>query len=508
MTWSRKDGDVGFGVKFFDQHGTRRYERCGLQSEGWSRRRAEIELANFEALVTSGLYTPTGEPDTSDDRDPKFGPFARSFLKDHAVEIRPNTRAFYDNLLEHQLAPYFEDLRLSQITWSTLDSYKKQRLMLMHRSRAARASGGAKRAAIAPRLSERTINHSISLLSMILEEANRRPDIALQANPARDRKLRVKVQAVATRDWLEPDEVMSLLAAAEEIDNPVGAETDRKAQEVRRLRDRQKLTVKQVAAELGISEGGVCWLYERRKQPHPSPRRAIIATLSASGTRNTELCNLRWQDLDFQHAKIRIQMSKTNKGVREIDMTPWLRAELLRYKLSVGDDPAPSDPVFPTRAGTFRDKDNLNRNVIGPIQRTARKQRAEQGLPPLPTRLSAQCSVAHTPRSWPKQARHHDTSSANSVTEAPNSHSRPTPASPNRKIGANSGRHSMSSWQPPCPRPQARPAPDSAPTPPWRSSHHRSMRASPIPHDDAPTRVPLGCPDGFRRGVVQHVGRR
>ncbi len=47
-TWVRKNGDVGFGVRFIDQHGIRRYERCGLASEGWSHRRAEIELENFE----------------------------------------------------------------------------------------------------------------------------------------------------------------------------------------------------------------------------------------------------------------------------------------------------------------------------------------------------------------------------------------------------------------------------------------------------------------------------
>ena len=388
VTWSRKNGDVGFGVKFSDQHGVRQYERCGLASEGWSRRRAEIELANFQALVRAGLYTPTADVETADDRDPKFGQFARSFLVEHAVEIRPNSRAFYDGLLEHQLAPYFAELRLSQITWSSVDTYKKQRLMVMHRSAAARAEGGISRAST-PKLSERTINHSINLLAMILDEAARRPTIALESHPARDRKLRVKVQATRTRDWLEPDEVMSLLEAAEEIDTPVGRETDRKAQEVRRLRDREKLTVKQVAEQLGISEGGVCFLYERRRRPIVSPRRAIIAMLACSGTRNTELCDLTWQELDFHHSKIRISRAKTNKGVREIDMTPWLCGELRRYRDSLAIDPAPDDPVFPTRNGTFRNKDTLNRNVIGPVQRGARDLRAERGLPSLPTRLSA-----------------------------------------------------------------------------------------------------------------------
>jgi hypothetical protein len=44
-TWERKNGDVGYAVRFHDQHGVRQHERCGLESEGWSQHRAEIFLA-------------------------------------------------------------------------------------------------------------------------------------------------------------------------------------------------------------------------------------------------------------------------------------------------------------------------------------------------------------------------------------------------------------------------------------------------------------------------------
>jgi integrase len=376
----RKNGDVGFGVRFFDQDGIRRYERCGLASEGWSHRRAEIELENFERLVAARAYVPTPDAVATEDRDPPFGTFARTFLAEHAVETAENTRDLNANLLEHHVAPYFERIRLTQITWSAVDNYKKQRLMLMQRIRAARASGKP--------LRERTINMSIGLLAMILDEAVRRPDMDLGANPARDKKLRVKVPKKTVRDWLEPDEVITLLEAAERVDNPVRPETERKAREVRRLRDEEGLTVKQVGERLGISEGSVCWLYTRHRPRIVSRRRAIIATLSASGTRNTELCLLRWQDLDFQRSKIRIPASKTKRGVREIDMTPWLREQLLTYKASRGDV-APEKPVFPTRDGSHRNKSNLNRRVIAPVHRAAATLRAERGLAPLPTGLSA-----------------------------------------------------------------------------------------------------------------------
>lgn len=390
VTWTRQNGDVGYGVRFTDQHGERQYERCGLASEGWSLTRAQIELANFGQLLRAGLYEPTPDIVPVEDRDPVFAPFARAFLAEHAVETAPNTRELNRGLLDNHLMPYFGKLRISQITWSAVDSYKKQRLMLAQRLRAASARGRPLRDEDNRplRLSERTINMSIGLLAMVLDEAVRRPDLYLSANVARDKKLKVKVPKKAARDWLEPEEVLCLLEAAELVDNPVRRETALKVAEVRRLRDIEHLTNKQAASALGISEGGATWLYYRAGPRTTSQRRAIIAVLTASGTRNTELCRLRWQDLDFVRSKIRIPNAKTAAGIREIDMTPWLREQLLAYKASLAT-PDPMAPVFPTSAGTFRNKDNLNHRVIAPVQRAAAQVRNERGLAPLPTRLSA-----------------------------------------------------------------------------------------------------------------------
>ncbi len=198
----------------------------------------------------------------------------------------------------------------------------------------------------------------------------------------------MKVPKTKPRDWLEPDEVMTLLEAAEQIDSRIRPETLRKAQEVRRLRDTEKLTINEIAEQLQMSDAGVCWLYNRHIEAVVSPRRAAIATLSASGTRNTELCQLPWADLDFQHGKILIRAAKTNQGVREIDMTPWLRKELLAHKYGLAQV-HPDDLVFPTRKGTMRDKDNPNRRVIQPVRSAAAKLRHDAGLVPLPTELSA-----------------------------------------------------------------------------------------------------------------------
>jgi Phage integrase, N-terminal SAM-like domain len=141
VEWQRKNGDRGYGVRFYDAEGVRHYERYGLESEGWSRRRPEIELENFVRLVDAGAYVATPDARPTQEQDPLFGGFARAFLAEHAVEVKPKTREFYENLLEQHLAPYFEKQRLTQISWSSIDAYKKQRLMLMQRIRAARARG-------------------------------------------------------------------------------------------------------------------------------------------------------------------------------------------------------------------------------------------------------------------------------------------------------------------------------------------------------------------------------
>jgi integrase len=69
-------------------------------------------------------------------------------------------------------------------------------------------------------------------------------------------------------------------------------------------------------------------------------------------------------------------------------MTPWLRDEPLAYKAS-REEVSAEAPAFPTSTGGRRDKDNLNRRVIGLVERAAAEIRAERGLPPLPAKLSA-----------------------------------------------------------------------------------------------------------------------
>lgn len=394
VEWPRKGGDRGFALRFLDQDGERRYERCGFKSEGWTRELAQQQLEDFLEQVRTGTYVPT--PDARDvpedeEADPLFGPFARRILAKHRVEVEPNTAAFNENMLENHLMWFFANLRLSEITYEKIEEFKQARLHRMHQLQRAAANG---RPILGPRgrpitLSQKTINHSIDVLSLILQKAVRRRAIALTSNEARDPSLRVPVPKRTVRDWLEADEFMLLLEAAARIDSPVKPSTLRKAAEVRRLRDECQMSVKATARRLRMSEGGVCYLYARRPVPFVSQRRTIVAILGASGARNTEVCLLRPEDLDFVHHKIRVHKSKTRAGMREIDMTPWLRAQLEEYVASLGPDYPRGAPLFPTRSGAFRTKNNINQRVLKPVHREALKLCAERRLAPLTVTLTA-----------------------------------------------------------------------------------------------------------------------
>jgi integrase len=113
----------------------------------------------------------------------------------------------------------------------------------------------------------------------------------------------------------------------------------------------------------------------------------IVAALVCSGLRNSELCGLDWEDIDFPHRKIAVRDAKTATGVRFIDMTPRLVEELLTYRSSLGEvDPRGS--VFPTRTGGRRDANNVNAHVLRPAVRRANEIRVSRRSACLPDRVT------------------------------------------------------------------------------------------------------------------------
>jgi integrase len=234
-------------------------------------------------------------------------------------------------------------------------------------------------------ISPRTINMTLELLAQILSDAVRRG--LIPANPAADPDLRLKASR-RKGNFLEADELLAVIDASGALDSKVGERTLARAELARRLRADGRAW-RDVSQELGVAESTAIWLAGReRPNQLPSVRRAIIATFGCAGLRNSELCELDLGDLDLAHGIIHVRDAKTEAGVRRVNMSPWLRDELLAYRAS-RPDAAAGQPAFPTRSGSRRDKDNINARVIVPAVRLANKRRAEQRQPPLPDSVTA-----------------------------------------------------------------------------------------------------------------------
>ncbi len=291
-------------------------------------------------------------------------------------------------LFSHHLLPFLHTYRLSDIDYGVLSAYVAQQLERNEEIEAAREAGITLRDASGrPRRthSPRTINMTLELAERVLSDAVKRG--LLQTNPAADRELRLKVTQ-RKGNFLEADELLTLIEAGAAIDDPVSRQTVARAELTRKMRHHGQ-TWKEIAAELGVAQTTAIWLAGRyRREGRASPRRAIIATLGCAGLRNTEVCELDLADLDFAHGVIHVRDAKTEAGIRQVHMTPWLHDELLAYR-ATRPDAQPDEPAFPTRNGARRDLRNINRRVIAPAVRAAAALRAERREPPLPGSITA-----------------------------------------------------------------------------------------------------------------------
>jgi integrase len=73
---------------------------------------------------------------------------------------------------------------------------------------------------------------------------------------------------------------------------------------------------------------------DAQRAARTSGRRALIATLAFAGRRSAEVVGLQWRDVNLASGRIYVGRSKTDAGMREVDMLPVLRDELLAYKAS------------------------------------------------------------------------------------------------------------------------------------------------------------------------------
>jgi integrase len=316
----RKGGRT-FALRF-RAYGKRRYLTLGTAADGWSRRKAEDELANVLVDVRRGVWMPYERPTAVEPApEPTFHEFASEWLDGLRHEgLSDATLQDYTWQLCNHMLPFFAKHRLSEITIAEVDRYRQ-----------VKVREGT--------ISAASINKTITRLAQILEIAVERE--LIDRNPARGKRRRLKERR-PERTWLDrAEQIVALLDAGGELD--AEARIDRKA----------------------------------------TLRRALLATLTLAGLRISEALDLRWRDVDLPAGRLRVADAKTDAGVRQVDLLPALREELSVHKAQTRFG-GPDDFVFPTESGARQDRNNARRRVVVKSVERATENLTAAGCNPLP----------------------------------------------------------------------------------------------------------------------------
>ncbi|MGB0092574.1 MAG: site-specific integrase [Solirubrobacteraceae bacterium] len=126
---------------------------------------------------------------------------------------------------------------------------------------------------------------------------------------------------------------------------------------------------------------------EARKDYKGLGRRAMVATLGLAGFRISEMMDLRVAQVDLGRSRFKLADAKTEAGVREVEISLYLRDELLAHAMDrrARELPfGPSDHFFGTATGNRRDPDRFRDRILARAVERANSSRAESGIVPLP----------------------------------------------------------------------------------------------------------------------------
>jgi integrase len=336
---------TSYGIRF-RAGGKRRFVHVGYATEGWTRRRAEEELANVLADVRRGIWKPPSAPIVPKE-EPTFHEFASAYFEAQKLEggrrgkgLSAKGATDLEWRLTKHLLPAFARFKLSEITVEEVDKYRRRQVAEAERRRAALLAEEPLRDAhgrLLRPLSASSINKTITTLAAILERAVEYELIARNPASGRRRKL---VEGQAKRTRLDrADHIVALLDAAAELD----------------------------AAAL-VRQG---------------QRRALLATLAFAGLRIGELLELRWRDVDLARGTLRVRHAKTDAGDRTVNLVPALRDELLSYRAGLGDVDRRAF-VFPSSTGGRQSESNVRSRVLARAVEHANAKLEEAGEEPMP----------------------------------------------------------------------------------------------------------------------------
>ncbi len=406
-----KDGSVSIRGRF--QHKGERYRAAfGRDVEGWTEQRGRQELKNIHAQLDAGIpieqilarYEPAPLPAPSDYRPGVlFDLYASRWLKRMRIgeigeaPLADNTHADYLWRLRKHILPVLG--RIPVATMSDTDCQRLRAKLFSDRDKLSKIIEEGGRPADRndrPRkpLSLRSIQMMMGLVAQILDDAV--ADKLRADNPARSKRLRVRVPK-PDRTFLEIDQLVALLDAVGELEAAPRSTKRAKltATQVGEIRARLARGETQYAVRLeyGLSSGAMSMLANGKTYRGDNGRvgwRALCAVLGYAGPRISEALDLKERDVrlhDPAASRLWIADSKTETGIRHVEVTPKLRDILLNHraeKIRRGYPTDPDAPFFCTRTGTRWDDGNVRERVLDAGAELASERLVASGLPPLP----------------------------------------------------------------------------------------------------------------------------
>ena len=374
---------------------------CGCGG-GWDASEARRELADMLAKVRLGIWRrPTGAVRARRaGSGTSFDSYARRWLGAKAEgafgEIRAGTAAGYRCCVERHLLPAFEDCLVEEIDRARCLRLKATLIANARELREATAAGQELRDEWGRRrkpLGAASIRSVLQILAAILDEAVE--DELLESNPARSKRMRVRVPK-PSRTFLEMDELAALLQAAGAQDEPAYEAAPHPRPGARTLQIQRLLNKgyqpRQIAKRLGVAQGTVSFHLRRlgvRVGQGYCGRRVMVEILGRSGVRVSELCDLRIGQVRLHGrdgGRFQVLDSKTEAGIREVQMTPDLAAAVSEHIARLRRLGAPSGPkafLVPNARGGRTNRGRVTR-VLAKASARASEQQVARGLPPLP----------------------------------------------------------------------------------------------------------------------------
>jgi integrase len=263
----------------------------------WDQGSAEEELANVLADVRRDIWKPEPARRASAPSDaPTFQVFASEWLAPQEGRVSKGTFRQYRRTLTAHLLPHFGAMHLDEIKVQDVDRYRDAMVAKSEKRQEAIDDGDpikSKSGQLLRPLSAYSINKSISQLSTIMElavEYGHAP-----SNPASGKRRRLKAKK-PRQHFVKPEQLPALLEAADELTWPT-VDKDGKPVEV--------------------------------DSKYQRTARLLLATIAyAGGLRISEALALTWGDINLGSRTLYVRESKTDAGVREVEI-PVEVAELL-----------------------------------------------------------------------------------------------------------------------------------------------------------------------------------